>query len=212
MSIHNETLQVSHNQNETLHPIVYSYFETESHTKAELIDSDFQKLESLCSNPIVSTDKTSTSFSPVVFVCKCQNTDSAISASFLAFDLDDLPENVTAKGVLSCIPGIRAFCYSTFSHKMDGKGARFRVLMALKEVILASQYTVLAKTVAKKFMILDGKVDKACFSPAHYLHFPTTHPDRVELFEFLAQGGEALDGLAVIKSIKWQQPVFLEIN
>lgn len=190
--------------------LTYTCFSAGFHSYGSQNKSTFDELEQLCKRPLVNAKKSALAFCPTIFLGNYRNAENAISASFLAFDLDDVPENITAEDILACISRYRAFCYSTFSHKMAGKGGRFRVVMALNNPIPANQYAVLAKAISESFIKLGGKVDKSCFSPAQYMYFPTVHPEREDWFEFQTQDGEVLDGLVVLENIAKEQSLIQE--
>ena len=106
-----------------------SMFSKVNSNKAIPYCTNFDALAEVCSIPDEREEKDGRAFCPTSFEPLVRKMANAKECSFLAFDLDSLPEDVTADDVIAKIPGIRAFCYSTFSHKLEGKGSRFRVII-----------------------------------------------------------------------------------
>jgi len=170
--------------------VTYSRFESCTDTIPELITVSFNTLADRCSEPVIRDDKDGPAFCPATFAPAYRKSKNATNCHFLAFDLDNLPDHVTAEDVLECVAGFSAFTYSTHSHKMPGKGNRFRVVIAIHAPIPAAQYKKVATQFAGRFAKWAGAVDSAGFSPSQMLYFPSCPSDHREHFEFDGQEGE----------------------
>ena len=182
---------------ETKKIIKFSVFSEHSHTEAETFETTFDELESLCREPVETETKRGRAFSPAIFKNNYRNQENATKCSFMAFDLDDLPDNVTAKDVLSSVDDVRSFCYSTYSHKLEGSGSRFRVVIGISEPIPANLYKKITEKFSSNFSKLKGKVDVTGFSPSQYFYLPSCSRERIKNFEFESQEGECFDWRSV---------------
>ena len=182
---------------ETKKIIKFSVFSEHSHTEAEIFETTFDEFESLCREPVQTETKRGRAFSPAIFKNNYRNQENATECSFMAFDLDDLPDDVTAKDVLSSVDDVRSFCYSTYSHKLEGSGSRFRVVIGITEPIPANLYKKITEKFSSNFSKLKGKVDVTGFSPSQYFYLPSCSRERIKNFEFESQEGECFDWRSV---------------
>jgi putative DNA primase/helicase len=180
--------------------VSYSQFACRTDTIPEEVTESFGSLADRCREPSIRDEKDGLAFCPAIFVPSARKSANAQKCHFLAFDLDNLPVDVGAGDVLDCIAGCSAFTYSTYSHKLAGKGARFRVVVAVHAPIPATEYKHVAMVFAAKFQKLTGTVDPAGFSPAQMHYFPSCSSDQYEKFEFDVQQGKPYDWSAVVSS------------
>jgi hypothetical protein len=63
----------------------------------------FDSLMDKCREPVIRDNKDGIAFCPAVFQPPIRKKANAKECSFLAFDLDGLPDNITAEDVLACL-------------------------------------------------------------------------------------------------------------
>lgn len=154
----------------------------------------FDDLGDKCSKPTIRADKDGPAFCPCVFNGKVRSNADAIESGLLAFDLDGLPEDTDTSDILASVPGMLAFSYTSHSHLMPGKGARFRLVVAINMPIPAGQVRQVLAAFATKYLgRFAAAIDSKCFNPSRIFYYPSCAADRVDLFEFARQEGAAFD-------------------
>lgn len=147
-----------------------------------------------CSKPAFRPDKDGLALCASIFKVKVRRDENAIETFFFAFDLDDLPEDTDASDILASVPGLLAFTYTSHSHLMPGKGARFRLVVAINKRIPADQVRQILAAFAAKYLGRFGTaIDSKCFNPSRIFFYPSCAADRAHLFEFARQEGAAFD-------------------
>ena len=147
-----------------------------------------------CSKPAFRPDKDGLALCASIFKVKVRRDENAIETFFFAFDLDDLPEDTDASDILASVPGLLAFTYTSHSHLMPGKGARFRLVVAISKRIPADQVRQILAAFAAKYLGRFGTaIDSKCFNPSRIFYYPSCAADRVDLFQFSRQEGAAFD-------------------
>lgn len=166
------------------------------------IEYSFSDLIELFSKPIESNKKEVGAFTPAVFKDNYRKKENAISCSVLVYDLDDLPDKTTASDVIEEIQEYQVICYSSFSHKLPDKGARFRVIIALNKNIPAENYFALANAFKSKLGKFSSGIDVSGMNVAQMFYLPATPSERKENFEFKAHLGERLNWELIIDGSK----------
>ena len=163
----------------------------------------FDDLEALCETPLRNT-KDGDAFCPAVFNPPYRKKENATQCEILAFDFDALPPDITGSDLIKAVNEYRCFCYSTFSHQANGKGNRYRLVVAVDKPIPAKKYTDVATVLGYKFETLGIEIDASCTKPEQMLFLPACPDDRRDLFEFYTNQGCPLDwqNLLAMCSIK----------
>ena len=137
--------------NEPRPNITISVFRGMTDTDPEVFENTFEALAEECRTPEIRGGKDGLAFCPAVFEPQYRKKENARECAVLVYDLDNLPQGIDAEMALSCIRPYNGFCYSTFSHKADGKGNRYRVVVELAEPIPAAEYKRIAGIFAVNF-------------------------------------------------------------
>lgn len=169
--------------------VKYSVFNRATDTYPKPKNGTWDDFADSCRTPEIRSDKDGKAFCPATFRGHRSN-GNAVACGFMAFDLDDLPEDVTAQDALSCVAGFLAFAYSSHSHLLPGKGARFRVVVAVESPIPSEKYHAVLKAFSARF---PWGVDEKCFHPSRLFYFPSCAADRVDLFQFTQREGAFFD-------------------
>lgn len=197
----NQKSEKSHNLPPLLpenHSVKYSVFTSCKDAYPKQKSGSFDDLADTCQKPAIRDGKDGVAFCPAVFKGHRSN-NNAIECGFMAFDLDDLPEEITAVDLLKCIDGLLAFAYSSHNHLMQDKGARFRVVVAVDSSIPADQYPDIVRAFSKRFP-WSGAVDDKCFNSSRLFYLPSCAADRVDLFKFERQEGALFDWQEVVNT------------
>lgn len=161
-------------------------------THAESNAESFEEFVDAFREPLESEDKKGPSFCPFTFEDNYRNNENATQSKLLVFDLDDLPEETTAEAVISELSKYRAFCYSTYSHRLGENGPRFRVVLLLSDYIDPRSYKQVARSFSKMHKCL-AQADESGFKPTQVFFLPSVPPGQQEFFEFAESLGEPLD-------------------
>ena len=170
-----------------------SVFQRSSDTVSEVYQGTFEDLAELCRNPDIRDEKDGVAFCPTVFEPQYRKKENAKECAVLVYDLDNLPQGIDAQMALSCVSPYKSFCYSTFSHKVNGKGNRYRVVVELAEPIPANEYKRIAELFGVNFEQIGIKIDPSCTSPAQMLYFPACPDEREGDFEYQSVDGIPLN-------------------
>jgi len=163
-------------------------------TSPALAQFTFDEFESFCSKPELSNKVDGPAFSPCTLLKPYSNSVQDACCSLLAFGFDYLPDTITSKQLMACIPDYQAFCFSTHYHKCFGNLNSYCLIVQLDAPIDAIQYQVVATEFAKKFGSMISHVDEVCLCPTEMLHFPSCPVNQVQEFEFSTNDGKPLDG------------------
>lgn len=139
-----------------------------------------------------SKTKEGAAFAPFVFQSNYRNKQNAMRSSMLVFDVDNLPDTTTAKDLITDFQEYRVVCYTSFSHLLPGKGARFRVIFLLSSSIDAKGYEAVTRRMASNFSALKA-TDPASFSPAQMFYLPKMPIGRLEHYEIAECFGRPFD-------------------
>lgn len=160
--------------------------------KIEPLNGSFCELGSLVATPTQSSYKDGPCIIPATFKNDIRCTEEAIECHFLGYDLDNLPDETDLEALTSCISSFSHVAYSTYSHKTEGKGNRYRVLLELDSPIPADEYSSFAANFAHRHLP-SINTDKSCFSPIQPLLLPLVHPDRTSEYEYSFNTGTPLN-------------------
>lgn len=166
-------------------------------TKAEVGTDAFDDFVDDFRKPVESKEKKGPAFCPFIFKDNYRNDDNATQSQLLVFDLDDLPIGTTADDIVSLLNNYRAFCYSTYSHLLDGNGPRFRVVILLDDCIDPASYKKITRQFCKTHKYLN-QADESGYKPTQVFFLPSVPPGRKDSFEFAESFGKPLDWTQLI--------------
>lgn len=139
-----------------------------------------------------SDSKEGGAFAPFIYKDNYRNKKNATYSNMLVFDVDNLPESTTAKDLLSDFGGYRVICYTSYSHLLTGKGARFRIIFLLSKSIGPKEYEAVARNISETYPALKT-TDSSGFIPSQMFYLPKMPTGRLQYYEFAECHGEALD-------------------
>lgn len=166
------------------------------------IEYSFSNLVEMFSKPLESNTKEVCAFTPAIFKDNYRKKEKAISCSVLVYDLDGLPDQTTASDVIEAIQEYQVICYSSYSHKLPDKGARFRVIIALNKNIPAENYSALANAFKSKLGKFSSGIDVSGMNVAQMFYLPAIPSERKQSFDFKAHLGEPLNWESIIDGSK----------
>lgn len=181
---------------ETTDQVAYSAF-FNGWTQAEVGTDAFDDFVDDFREPEESNEKKGPAFCPFIFEDNYRNYDKATQSQLLVFDLDDLPSGTTADDIVSQLSDYRAFCYSTYSHLLDGNVPRFRVVILLDDCIDPASYKKVTRQFCRTHEYFN-QADESGFKPTQVFFLPSVPPGRKDSFEFAESFGQPLDWTQLI--------------
>ena len=173
--------------------IQLSYFKKANGVQAEKTASTFKELAEDISKPTLETQKEIDSISPFIYRDDYRNKSNAETAEMMLLDIDNAPESVTAAQVIESVRPYTAATYSTFSHKHEGKGGRYRLLVLLDRPIAASEYKVAGLQLIKQMGEMGQYVDSSSLNPSQQFYLPGVLVEDLEKYEFAYYEGKPFD-------------------
>lgn len=183
---------VAENQG-TSDPLLWiSTYSRKNDPTPEIIQFTFDELESFCRNPeSLGTDDWH-QFSPSAPLKSQCNEALDVSCSFLAYEFDHMPADITSNDLVACIPEYRSFCYSTSNHRSFANGGYFCVVVELSEPVDGDKLRFVSHKFAEHFGVLSVHIDDSCLSPMYKFGFPIIRNNQCN-FELTGNLGHPLD-------------------
>lgn len=173
-------------------PLIWiSTFSNKQEIKPVIVQLTFEELESFCSSLAQDSDEWIT-YSPSTLVKSQNNSGFDACCSFLAYEFDQLPEQVTVNDLLACIQECRSFCYSTSNHRSFANGGYYSVVVELSASVTGENYDFIAYKFSARFGDLTRYIDLRSLSLTHKFEFPQIKNKKCE-FEFSFNVGQSLD-------------------
>lgn len=158
----------------------------------EIIQFTFDELESFCRDPeILGTGDRHQFSSSAPLKPQC-NATLDVSCSFLAYEFDHMPADISSNDLVACISEYRSFCYSTSNHRSFANGGYFCVVVELSEPVDGDNLRFVSHKFAEHFGELSEYIDDSSLSPTHKFGFPITRKNQCN-FEFTGNLGQPLD-------------------
>lgn len=140
--------------------------------------------------PRVSADKASAGwYCPAEFLPAYRHSDNFVARYAVTFDFDHVSDDLW-EAVALAWESLAFVAYTTWSHKQEGKGLRFRVLMPFSRPASYDEYQAVARKVACDVGI--ENVARESFVPAQFMYLPAVAGPKAKYLSRI-NDGEFLD-------------------
>ena len=173
--------------------ISFSYFDSPNGVHAEVWRMPFKEVAEGLTEKNTVTQKKIDSISPFIYRDDYRNKSNAVTAEMLMLDIDNAPDTVTADQVIESVRPYTAATYSTFSHKHEGKGGRYRLLVLLDRPISAAGYKEAGLHLINQMGEMGQYVDSSSLNPSQQFYLPGVLTEDLDKFEFAYYEGKPFD-------------------